>query len=79
MAEFKYSIYNCTYNLGVCCTAICTPNIIAGQNAKYVGDNCLVYGGLSTTFLGIFSRALTREKIRKKHSVKVSEINKFFH
>ena len=77
MANFKHGICNCTNDVGLCCAATFAPCVIAGQNAKYVGDNCFIYGYLSSTVLGSFSKALTREKIRKRYHINVSFINKF--
>ncbi|XP_047137298.1 cornifelin homolog A [Hydra vulgaris] len=72
MTGFKHSICSCCNDIGLTLIACCAPSIIAGKNAEHVGDNCLIYGCIAGTVLGVYLRAMTREKIRKKYLIQGS-------
>ncbi|XP_047133902.1 uncharacterized protein LOC124812030 [Hydra vulgaris] len=69
MSDFPNGLCGCN-DVGLTCVAFCAPAIVAGKNAEHVGDNCFIYGWLSTTCFGVYIRAMTREKIRKKYKIK---------
>ncbi|XP_012561818.2 cornifelin homolog A isoform X2 [Hydra vulgaris] len=70
MSEFKHGICSCCNDVGLTCVAFFAPAIIVGKNAEHVGDNCCIYGCLGTSCIGVYLRAMTREKIRKKFYIK---------
>ncbi|XP_065674898.1 cornifelin homolog A-like [Hydra vulgaris] len=72
MTDFKHSIFSCCNDIGLTLITCCAPSIIAGKNAEHVGDNCLIYGCIGGTLTGVYLRAMTREKIRKKYMIQGS-------
>ncbi|XP_004210815.2 uncharacterized protein LOC101236691 [Hydra vulgaris] len=69
MPGFKNGFCICCNDFGITVIAYCAPAIIVGKNAEQVGDNCLIYGCLGTSCIGVFIRAMIREKIRKKFGI----------
>ena len=73
MAQFQHGIFDCFGDVGLCCMTYFCHCVTAGNNAEAVGENCLMYGFLSTlNCIGIFTRSMIRQKVREKYGIEVS-------
>lgn len=70
--QWQNGTFGCFSDIGTCCFSYFCPCIVAGQNAEAMGENCLLYGFLSTLgCIGIFTQASIRQKIREKYGIEV--------
>jgi len=74
--NWQNGIFGCCSDIGQCCFAYFCPCIVAGKNAEAMGENCCLYGFLSTLgCIGLFTQSTIRQKIRERYGIEGSFIN----
>ena len=70
--NWQNGTFGCFSDIGTCCFAYFCPCIVAGKNAEAMGENCCLYGFLSTLgCIGLFTQSTIRQKIRERYGIEV--------
>ena len=73
MGEWTNGLFSFVNDIGTSIRTCVCPCVTAGKNAEAVGENCCLYGFLSTCVCStFFARAHIRGKIRGKYDIQVS-------